>query len=193
MAKGKLVDTWKQKSWYAVLAPQDFDNMQIAELPAAEDALLINRIVEASLRDITGDASHAYTKLLFRVTDVKGKTAYTKLIGHELSRDYLKSLVRRRRSVLEQVVDAVTKDGIPVRLKLSLFSAAHLSGNARSAIRNLVVSEAKRIAKRLNFIQLEQEMLFGKAPAEIFNKAKKIAPIKRVEVRKAQVRETFAA
>jgi ribosomal protein S3AE len=57
---------------------------------------LVGRIIESTLYDITNDFSHQYMKIFFQVKEIDGKTARTIFKGHEYSRDYLRSLVRRR-------------------------------------------------------------------------------------------------
>ncbi|MEW6328799.1 MAG: 30S ribosomal protein S3ae [Candidatus Micrarchaeota archaeon] len=191
MAKGKLVDKWKTKNWYTVYAPEMFESREIAHLVAGDESSLINRRIQVSLADLIGDMSQVYTILHFRITGVKGKSAYTKFIGHELSKSYLRTLVRRRRNIISEVVDATTKDGVPVRIKLNIFTARKASGRARTATHLALVEETKARAKEMDFSQLEQEIVFGKFPGRLFNRIKKIVPIKRVEVRKTEVAEVF--
>jgi len=187
------MDTWKTKQWYSVNAPEMFEGRQMAQVIGNEDSLLLNRLVRVSLSDLTGDMSQAYTMLDFRIVDVRGRTASTKLIGHELSRSYLRTLVRRRRHVIDEVVDVITRDGQTVRVKISSFTGTKVSTRARTSIRNTIRTELLAAAKETDFSQFAQELIFGKLSSRIYNKVKKIAPIRRVEVRKSELRESFAA
>jgi len=191
MAKLKAVDTWKTKQWYTVNAPGLFEGKQIASVVAAEDKQLMNRIVRVSLSELTGDMSQAYTLLDFRITDVKGRTAYTALVGHELSRSYLRTLVRRRRHVIGEVVDVATKDGKGLRVKISIFTGTKVSTPTRRAIRNAVREEALKLAGTTDYAPLVQELIFGKFASKLYNSIHKIAPIRRVEVRKSELKELF--
>jgi len=193
MAKQRVVDKWKTKTWYTVIAPDMFENKEIGQIPADDDSKLLNRIVRVSLSDLTGDMTQAYTTILFRVNDVKGKTAYTKLVGHELSSSYLRSLVRRKRDVIHDVIDVQTKDGVGLRVKTSIYTAKKASSPAKTAVRNAARAEVIARAKEMDFAALEQEIVFGKFSSRIYKVVKKILPIKRVEVRKTELHETFAA
>ena len=51
-------DKWRGKSWYMVIAPSFFGNIELGSIPAQEEEMLIGRVVEATLYDITGDFSH---------------------------------------------------------------------------------------------------------------------------------------
>ena len=192
MAKEKIVDTWKSKIWYTVLAPQMFESKEVGQIPATEDAHLMNRIVKVSLAELTGDMSQSYVNLLFRINEVKGKTAYTKLIGHEISAGYLRTLVRRRRNVVNEVVDVESKDGVKLRMKISIFTARRVSSPVKTALRNSTKDEVLLRVKDMDFQQLAQEIIFGKFSATLFNRLKKLCPVKRIEVRKAEVFEKFA-
>ena len=192
MAKEKIVDTWKSKTWYTVLAPQMFESKEIGQIPATEDAHLMNRIVKVSLAELTGDMSQSYVNLHFRINEVKGKTAYTKLIGHEISAGYLRTLVRRRSNVVNEVVDVESKDGVKVRVKISIFTARRVSSPVKTALRNSTKDEVLLRVKEMDFQQLAQEIIFGKFSATLFNRLRKLCPVKRIEVRKAEVFEKFA-
>lgn len=193
MVKARVVDKWKTKTWYTVLAPEAFEGKEIAQVPSDDDAKLMNRIVRISLGDLTGDMTQAYTNLAFRISEVKGKSASTKLIGHELSPSYLRSLVRRRRDVVNDVIDVNTKDGMPVRVKVSLYTARKVSTPGRAAMRHALRGEILERAKEMDFATFMQEIVFGKFSSRIYKAVKKIVPVKRVEVRKTEVKETFAA
>jgi small subunit ribosomal protein S3Ae len=192
MAKDKMVDTWKSKTWYTVLAPQMFESKEIGQIPATEDAHLMNRIVKVSLAELTGDISQSYVNLHFRINEVKGKTAYTKLIGHEMSAGYLRTLVRRRRNVVNEVVDVESKDGVKLRVKISIFTARRVSSPVKTALRNSTREEVLLRVKEMDFQQLAQEIIFGKFSATLFNRLKKLCPVKRIEVRKTEISEKFA-
>ena len=193
MAKAKAIDKWKLKSWYTVLAPDMFENKEITQIPADDDGKLLNRIIRVSLSELTGDMTQAHTQLEFRVSEVKGKTAYTKLIGHRLSPGYLRSLVGRRRDVVGEVVDVTTKDGVQLRVKALIYTAKRASTDARNAVRNAARAEIAARAKEMDFSTFEQEIVFGKFSSRIYRAVKKIVPTKRVEVRKTKVKEVFAA
>ncbi|MFH0818189.1 MAG: 30S ribosomal protein S3ae [Candidatus Micrarchaeota archaeon] len=187
MVKSKTVDKWKTKSWYTIYAPEMFEGREIGKVPSSEDKDLVSRIIRVSLAEITGDLSQSYAAVCFRIISVKGKTAQTKMLGHELSRGYLKTLVRRGRSVVAIVQDVTTKDGVALRVKGVLFTARRVSTPVSKALRAEALAEVIERSKEMSFSQMEQEMIFGKFSSRIFNRIKKIAPIKRVEIRKTEV------
>ncbi len=193
--KTKVVDKWKLKSWYSVVAPDTFESREIGQIVSSDEANLKDRIVKIGLSDLLGSFSQstAYTVLYFRVTHVAGKTAHAKFIGHELVPGYLRTLARRRRSIVYQVDDVVTKDGVGVRVKTICISGIRISESVRCDARRIISENLKALAKDMDSHVLIQEMVFGKLSAKLFNGVKKIGPIKRVEVKKSEIKEVFAA
>ena len=192
--KTKVVDKWKLKSWYTLVAPEMFESKELGQVVSSDEPNLKNRVVRIGLGDMLGSFSQgtAYTVLFFRVSGVTGKTAHTKFIGHELVPGYVRTLVRRRRSVMSQVDDIVTRDGVPVRIKSMCISGIKVSEGVRADVRKVISETVKSIAKNTDFPVLAQEMVFGKLSSKIFGAVKKIGPLKRVEIRKSEVLEKFA-
>jgi len=192
--KTKVVDKWKMKSWYSIIAPEIFESREIGQLVSSDEANLLDRKVKIGLGDLTGSFSQstAYTSLYFRVKEIKGKSAHTAFIGHELVPGYVRTLARRRRSIMNQVDDVVTKDGVQVRVKVMCVSGLKVSEGVRADVRKAISETVRSLAKSMDFNMLVQEMVFGKLSAKIFNSIKKIGPLKRVEIRKSVVKETFA-
>jgi small subunit ribosomal protein S3Ae len=192
--KGKVVDTFKLKTWYVVQAPDFFEKKEIGHTVAQDPQMLKNRVISVGLGELTGSLSqaNAFTKVRFRITDVMGKTALTRFIGHELASGYIKSLLRRRRSIIYNVGDVVTKDGQKIRLKSVAITAFRASESVRHSLR-LAISEAiKSAAAELDLPTLAQEILYGKFAAKIFSKVKGITPLRRLEIRKSELEEVFA-
>jgi small subunit ribosomal protein S3Ae len=131
--------------------------------------------------------------LLFRVKGVTGKSAHTRFIGHELMPGYVRTLARRRRSIMGQVEDVTTKDGVQIRVKMMCISGLKVSEAVRADVRKSLSEAIRAIARQTDFNQFVQEMVYGKLSSKLYASIKRIGPIKRVEIRKSEVAETFAA
>ena len=185
--KRRVRDKWRGKSWYKVVSPPYFGGVVLGAVPAEEPKGLIGRVVGATLYDITDDFSHQYMKMYFQVTDVEGKTAYTVFKGHEYSRDYLRSLVRRRTTRIEGLYNVTTKDGYQLRLAVSAFSLTRIKTSQQHAVRTIMKRIVEEKAKVLTFNQFVQEAVLGKIASDIYNEAKKTAPLRHVGVRKTKL------
>ncbi len=184
----RVVDKWKLKKWYTILAPDSFDKREIGETVASDPELITGRVLKIPLADLTGQPTQTsmFTFVKFRVADVKGESAYTELIGHELSPTYLKTIVRRRKSVVNVVRDVKTKDGKIVRLKVLAVTGSRVTRNTKTNIHHAIVEEIEKL-KDMSFDQLMQEVIFGKISTKIFNRLKEITAMKRVDVKKTEV------
>ena len=180
-------DKWRGKSWYMIVAPPFFGNIELGSVPAEEEKKLIGRVVEATLYDITGDFSHMNMKLFFQVEEMDGKTAKTQFKGHEYSRDYLRSLVRRRTTKVDGLFNLTTKDGYKLRIAVSALTLSRIKTSQEKIIRHLMERIVKEKAAALTLDQFVQEMVLGKIASDIYNQAKKMAPLRHVGIRKSKL------
>ena len=180
-------DKWRGKSWYMIVAPSFFGNIELGSVPAEEEKKLIGRVVEATLYDITGDFSHMNMKLFFQVEEMDGKTAKTQFKGHEYSRDYLRSLVRRRTTKVDGLFNLTTKDGYKLRIAVSALTLSRIKTSQEKIIRHLMDRIVKEKAAALTLDQFVQEMVLGKIASDIYNQAKKMAPLRHVGIRKSKL------
>ncbi len=187
-AKTKHVrDKWRSKAWYMIVAPPYFGNVELGAVPAEEQDQLIGRVAEATLYDITGDFSHQYLKMFFQVNQIDGKTARTVFKGHEYSRDYLRSLVRRRTTKVDGLFNLTTKDGYKLRVAVSALTLSRIKTSQEKTIRQIMTKTINEKAAALTLDQFVQEMVLGKIASDIYNEAKAVAPLRHVGIRKSKL------
>ncbi len=187
-SKAKHVrDKWRGKSWFNVVAPSFFGNVDLGAIPAETTDQLIGRVVEATLYDITGDFSHHYLKMFFQIGAMDGKTAKTMFKGHEYSRDYLRSLVRRRTTKVDGLFNLTTKDGYKLRIAVSALTLSRIKTSQEKIIRNIMIKIIKEKAAALTMDQFVQEMVLGKIASDIYNESKQVAPLRHVGIRKSKL------
>jgi small subunit ribosomal protein S3Ae len=185
--RGRIKDKWRDKKWYKVVSPPYFGGVELGAIPADDPSKLVGRIVDGTLYDITNDFAHQYLKLYFRVEDVEGKTARTVFKGHEYSRDYLRSLVRRRTTRVDGIFNVTTKDNYGLTLAVSVFTLSRIKTSQEQDIRTIMHKIVKQKATALTFDQFVQELVLGKIASDIYNEAKKISPLRHVGVRKSKL------
>ena len=170
-----------------VVAPSFFGNVELGSIPAQEPEQLIGRVVEATLYDITSDFSHHFLKMFFQVNEVDGKTAKTLFKGHEYSRDYLRSLVRRRTTKVDSLINLTTKDGYKLRIAVSALTLSRIKTSQEKIIRKMMEKTIHEKANALSLDQFVQEMVLGKIASDIYNQAKEVAPLRHVGIRKSKL------
>ena len=180
-------DKWRGKGWYMVVAPSFFGNYELGSIPAQEPEQLIGRVVETTLYDITSDFSHHYLKMFFQINEVDGKTAKTLFKGHEYSRDYLRSLVRRRTTKVDALINLTTKDGFKLRIAVSALTLSRIKTSQEKIIRKIMDKTIHEKAIALSLDQFVQEMVLGKIASDIYNQAKEVAPLRHVGIRKSKL------
>jgi small subunit ribosomal protein S3Ae len=180
-------DKWRGKSWYNVVAPSFFGNVDLGAVPSETEKQLIGRVVEATLYDSTSDFSHHYLKMFFQISELDGKTAKTLFRGHEYSRDYLRSLVRRRTTKVDGLFNLTTKEGYKLRIAVSALTLSRIKTSQEKIIRKIMERIIKEKAAALTLDQFVQEMVLGKIASDIYNESKQVAPLRHVGIRKSKL------
>jgi len=185
---GKVRDKWKLKSWLTVLASPSFGSAPIVRIPVTDAEKARGRVVETTLYDILKqDPQHYSFKLYFQVDRVEGETAHTVLRGHEYSREYLRSLVRRGSSMSDLIKDYRTKDGYLVRVYCIAFSQGRMNTSKKHDLRSVMDRVIGERASSLTYDQFAQEMVLQKIASDVYNEAKKVTHLRHVGLRKSKL------
>jgi len=175
------------KKWYTVLASSAFGNAEIGRIPSDSPEKLLGRVIETSLSDLTGDFSLLHIKLYFQIVSVEGDIAKTIFKGHDLTRDYLRSLIRRGSSRVDGIFKVTTKDGYTLRVSAIALTRHRCKTSQERAIRQIMRKTIEAKAKQLSFDEFVQQAVLGKIASEIYNEARKIYPLRKVEIRKSKL------
>lgn len=196
MARKKVqrkLDGWKSKEWYNIEAPAYLNRSIVGNTMAGDPSLLVGRKIETTVGELTNDMTKNNTKVILRVNNVVGDTATTDLMGHELTTDYVRSIVKRQTSRIDANIDVKTKDGYVIRVKPTCFTIKRARSSQIKAIREMMVNIVTKRASESDFETFMQEAILGRLSATIYRQAKFIYPLRRVEIRKTQVEATPAA
>ncbi len=183
----KLKDKWRQKKWYVVVAPGAFGNVEIGKTLSDDPQKLVGRVLETTLYNITEDFSLLHVKLHFKIIKIEGDKAHTTFIGHDLARDYLRSLVRRGSSRIDGMFNMTTKDGFKVRVGIIALSTVRTKSSQKHSIRHLMEDTVNKKSAQFLYDELAQQLVLGKIASEIYNAAKSVYPLRKIEVRKSEL------
>ncbi|WP_394741520.1 30S ribosomal protein S3ae [Natronococcus roseus] len=184
MSERSVSRTKQEKRWYTILAPEQFDRKELGETPADEPEKVYDRTIETTLGEITNNASENNTKLTFKITDVGSDAAYTEFQEHALTRDYLRSLVRRGASKVEAYVTVLTTDDYRVQIQPVAFTTKKADASQEKAIREQMVQMIEEAAAERTFDELIDSIVEGRLSSAIYGEAKTIYPLRRVEIQK---------
>ena len=180
-------DNWKLKKWYSVYAPKSFNSAIIGEMPANDDKSAMGRNIVVGLDVLTRNPSNAYTNVILKVTEIKGNSAYTKLVHIEQLYSYIRSLVRRYRSVAGAVVPVKTKDGIGMVAKIIVITRARTTHSRIIGIRKEVNSITESYFRENDADAAINAVVEGKFQAELAARLMHITPLNKVEVKKLEM------
>jgi small subunit ribosomal protein S3Ae len=183
----RKLDGWKSKEWFNIEAPVYLNRSIVGTTMAGDPSLLLGRNVETTVGELTNDMTKNNTKVILRISNVVGDIATTDLMGHELTTDYIRSIVKRQTSRIDANVEVKTKDGYVIRVKPTCFTIKRARSSQIKAIRELMIEIVKRRAAETDFENFMQEAILGRLSAAIYRQAKFIYPLRRVEIRKTQI------
>ena len=183
----KVKDRWKAKGWYNVLAPPAFDSVTVAETLADAPEGLMNRVTNVSLQDITNDFRKSHITLFFKINKVEQTNAHTQFVGHTLTSDYFRRMVRRRKSKIDGVYDVTTRDGAVLRVKPFATTEKRIQNSQKKVVREAMKKTIYDQAGASTMSEFVKDILDGKIGSEIYKNCKKLYPVKRIEIYKTEV------
>lgn len=183
----KVKDRWKAKNWYNIQAPPAFDSVTVADTLSDTPESLINRVTAVSFQDITNDFKKSHIKLYFKIHKVEEEIAHTQFAGHTLTSDYLRRMIRRRRSKIDGVYDVTTRDGAVLRIKPFATTDKRVQNSQKRVVREAMKKTIIDQAKTSTLTELVKQILDGKTGSDIYKNCKKLYPVKRVEIYKTEV------
>ena len=184
----KVKDKWRAKNWYQILAPTLFDSVPVSETLSDKPNNLIGRITEVSLQDITNDFRKAHIKLFFKIDKIQDGNAHTQFNGHTLTSDYLRRMIRRRKSRVDGVYDIETRDGAYLRVKPFAITEKRIQNSQKKLIRNVMKETITKEGKTKTLNEFLRDTLEGKTGSAIYKNCKKFYPVKRVEIYKTELK-----
>lgn len=190
MARKKVqrkIDGWKSKEWFNIEAPVYLNRIIVGNTMAGDPSLLLGRNVETTVGELTNNMTKNNTKVILRINNVVGDIATTDLVGHELTTDYVRSIVKRQTSRIDANIDVKTRDGYVIRVKPTCFTIKRARSSQIKAIREVMIEIVKKRASESDFETFMQEAILGRLSAGIYRQAKFIYPLRRVEIRKTYV------
>ncbi|KXA90398.1 hypothetical protein AKJ57_04195 [candidate division MSBL1 archaeon SCGC-AAA259A05] len=187
MARTRGRDTWRTKEWYDILAPPMFGNAKIGETLASKPEKVKDRVIETTLGDLIDDFSKTHIKVYFKIKEVENHEAKTTFVGHDMSREYIRSQVRRRTTKIDCITNVTTSDGRKLRVTAIAVTLNRVQSSQKKSLHSEMENYMQERAKDYDFDQLAQQMILGKFASDVYKHVKEICPIRRVEVKKSKV------
>lgn len=185
--KVKAIDKWRKKRYFILLAPKLFQERELGQSLAYDPNSLMNRCIKTNLMMLTGNIKKQDINVTFRVSAVKGDTAFTFLEKYELTPASIKRKVRRDRDRLDASFQCVTKDNKIVRIKPLVVTGVKASRSVKAALRNRVVQSIVSFVKKNDYESLVMNIVNDKFQRDLMADVSKIVPVRITTVRSMQL------
>lgn len=186
--KGK--DKWKEKNWYTITAPDYLGGKEISLSVGNEPESMVGRKIEVPVSEFTGNFKRANAKMIFKILSCQGSKCSSEFVGHSLSDDYIRRMVRRRKERIDVIKEVKTSDGVELVLKVVIVTDGKLTTSKRSEIRKTVETFLVEKSATMPYGEIAKYVIGDEIYGDIVNVTKDVYPIKKIEVRKSVLAST---
>ena len=187
VARAKVKDKWKGKTWYRLHAPSMFNYAIMAHTPADNPEFVNGRVTEVPLEQLTGDFSQKNFMVKFRVHETRGNNAFTTFDGHRLTSDYKRALTRRRNSRIDCNFVLNLQDDVKIRIKPIIMVDKRIKKSQEKMLRAVANKHIEEQISKLNLSEALKKIYSGDLNKEVSTALKSTYPTKRVEISKISV------
>ena len=186
--RGKVIDKWKSKNWYEIYAPKSFSEEYLGTIPSGNEESLEGRVVETLLYNLTNNFKHTHIKLKFKIFETLGeKRCNTHFWGHELTRDFIRSLIHRGSTRIDGVFNYKTADGFTYRVSTFVVTRRRAKQSQKKTIRKIIFQVLNEFAKNMPHDKFIRGIIFGKFAMNIKKIAKTIYTLRECQIRKVKI------
>lgn len=176
-------DKWKSKTWFDIISPKEFGEKEVGETPANEADDVIGRSIQVSASEVAEGKRLNHVKLTFEVSDISGNKAKTKLIGYEVIRSFIRSIVRRRRKRIDFIKN-YELEGRKIRMKALAMTAGKCYANQEKNIREAIEATLDEMVQGKTVGEVITMVLNREIQDAIRSRTKKVFPMSSIEIRK---------
>lgn len=189
---GKVIDLWKRKKWYNLVAPAVFGEAFLGETPAAEEKDIMGRTAKVNLMVVTNDMKKQHVNLTFEVVNVQGDKAFTEVIAYEVVPAFIKRMVRRAKDRIDDSFLCETSDHKVVRIKPFLLASGQTSNRIRTLVRKLGRDFLFKNIAQTTYDELVDALVGNKVQMDLKAIVSKIYPVRSCEIRTMKLEKGIA-
>jgi len=174
----RVVDKWKKKKWFTIMASPVFDKRPLIETPAEKPKNLENRTIRTTLDNLTGNRMKRDWYVYMKTVDIQGQNVSTKISKFEVNKGSLGRAVRRRNSKIA-IVEKIPVVGGEGRFTIVAITERKATRQQETGVREILKKELYSM-KGKEFEEVVKELLLGNLPNELAKKTSKVCFIKKV-------------
>lgn len=172
-----LEKTAKKKKWISIVSPKEFNNQQIGETAVLEPKTLLNKKISVNLMSLSGDVKRQSVNVVFRIQDVKDSEALAEVVSYGLMQSYVRRVVRKGSSKLDDSFVCESKDNIKLRFKPLLQTRFKACNKTLKDIRKKTRALLTDGVKKQDYTEVMSKVISNELQKSIMDGIKKIYPI----------------
>src|SRR3989344_428499 len=174
----------KKKRWISLVAPKDFNEVEIGETLCERPEQAVGRTIIVNLSSLTNDPKKQNVQVRLKIISVQNDRALTELVGYELSGAYVKKVIRRTGGKMEDSFIVCTKDNAQFRIKPLLMTRHKIYKSTLNDIRLKTREHITSEFKNMDTPTALAAVIQNKLQRDIKDSVKKIYPVSLSEIRK---------
>ncbi len=184
---GRKLEGWKAKSWFKVFAPDFLGKQSIGEIISSNPENVPGRVLTVSLGELIQDYSKQNVRASFRIMNVAGDAAYTQFNGHEMTKEFIRAMVKKRASRIDSTITITPLGSVrELQVTITAFTINRARLSQVHEIRAMMVKVVEDYTKEADFESFVSAMLKGDLSKKMFEACKPIFPIRRIEIIKSE-------
>ncbi|MBU3905143.1 MAG: hypothetical protein KJ906_03280 [Nanoarchaeota archaeon] len=174
------------KEWYDITSPKYFGRKVIGQSLTTDPNRLLNRVIEVSLVELTGEATKYYIKLYFKADKIEGTKVSTVFFGHDTTRDFVARIVQLGTDRIDTNNIVQLKDG-KMRIKSIIITNGNVKRGLERVIRKTAIDEIKIELEDMTIDDFLKNMVTGSLQKKLRKKLSKLHPLRQFEFNKSQI------
>ncbi|MBS3169125.1 hypothetical protein J4210_01450 [Candidatus Woesearchaeota archaeon] len=176
----------KKKSWFRVIAPPFFGQLQIGETYVENPETILGRKIDVNLKELTNNIKDQSAYVSFRMISAEGAQVHTEPMGFYLTPSHVKRLVRKSTSRLDDYFVFSTKAGERVIIKTIMVTRSKIQRSVRTALSSTLRSLLQEEFQKTDFNGFLSLLIGGRLRKTLFA-LNKISPLREAAVRVASL------
>lgn len=187
MAIAKQSKAKLKKRWFELIAPNNFGNLSLGEVPAYTTESIVGRSITVNLMNLTRDMRTQNVNVTFNVEKVMGDKAYTVFTGYQIMPSAIKRLVKRIGDKIEHVFNAESADNKNVTVKLLMVTRALVKNSVATNLRKKAEEFLTATLKKMKYDDFVSEVIGHKMQNVVKKELHKINPLRTCEIRQVKL------
>lgn len=173
----------KKKLWIKINAPKSFGSKELGESYTTKADDLLGRNMTLSLRELTGSMRDQNVKVKLLLSELDGQQIKTKTVGYGVVPNFVKKLVRKRTSRLDDVYVLRTKDNEAVQLKTLIVTYNRINRSMGLVLRSKLKAMIAEELKKSTFDEFVGKVVGIKVQSAAKRAINKMFPVKEILIR----------